>query len=83
MFQPALSGSVTIREPSAIGQEFNFTGNEILHLEIETPDVDGSEQNVDFYIHDYKLLGDEVAVTENRAAPGKNVITKWARKRGT
>ena len=34
MFQPALSGSVTIREPSAIGQEFNFTGNELLHLEI-------------------------------------------------
>ena len=78
MFQPALSGSVTIREPSAIGQEFNFTGNEILHLEIETPDVEDSEQNIDFYIHDYKLLGDEVSVTETRAAPGKNIISKWA-----
>ena len=78
MFQPALSGSVTIREPSAIGQEFNFTGNEILHLEIETPGVDNSDQVIDFYIHDYKLLGDEVAATETRAAPGRNIISKWA-----
>lgn len=77
MFQPSLSGTLVLEEPSAIGEEFNFRGNEILHLEIETPGTEDSEHDIDFYIHDYRLVGDEVTATEHHAAPGKNIHTKW------
>ena len=60
IFQTGITGLLKIKDPSVVGDEFNFVGNEIVVIEMKSPEpIEDSEQRLELCVSNVRFLGDE------------------------
>lgn len=65
-------GSLKFKEPNAMGDYFNMTGNEFVDIEMESPEIPDSKHTLTFCVNDVRATGNEAqeATSGPSARPG-------------
>ena len=81
MFSPAIDGTLVMDGSHPMIEEFNPTGGERLHIEVNTPGSDDSSHVLNFFIHDVLNTTDEAAEDSTPAdmlgSENKNIIISF------
>ena len=67
-----IHGTLKFKEPGAVGDYFNMTGNEFVDIEMESPEIENSKHTLTFCVNDVRATGNESveATSGPSARPG-------------
>ena len=75
IFNNGVSGVLKIREPGIILDKFNMVGDEIVTIDMETPDIPEASKTLKFCVTNVVFSGDEAA--EELIGPGARANAYW------